>query len=115
MDDMPISILSPIDVMTLLHARSGKKKKKPKDNTIAVNHLAYHSYEIIDTLEVGISLKGSEVKLIWDGKMNLRDGYNRIKVQIALCKGKNVRDKWQTVKEQDAKRDEQWIIKNFWL
>ena len=72
---MPISILSPINVMTLLHARSGKKKKKPKDNTITVNCLAYHNYKIIDTLEVGISLKGSEVKSIWDGKMNLRDGY----------------------------------------
>ena len=99
MDDMPISILSPIDVMTLLHARSGKKKKKPKDNTITVNCLAYCNYKIIDTLEAGIPLKGSEVKSIWDGKMNLRDGCNRIKVQIALCKGKNVRDKWQTIKE----------------
>ena len=47
--------------MTLLHARTGKKKKKPKDNTIAVICLAYCNYEIIDTLEVGISLKGSEV------------------------------------------------------
>ena len=65
--------------MTLLHARRGKKKKKPKDNTITANCLAYCNYEIIDTLEVGISLKGSEVKLIRDGKMNLRDGYNRIK------------------------------------
>ena len=87
MDDMPILILSPIDVMTLLHARSGKKKKKPKDNTITVNHLAYHNYKIIDTLEARISLKGSEVKSIQDGRMNLRDGYNWIKVQIALCKG----------------------------
>ena len=66
---------------------------------MAVNCLAYHNYEIIDTLEARISLKGSEVKSIQDGKMNLRDGYNRIKVQIALCKGKNVRDKWQTIKE----------------
>ena len=72
---MPILILLPMDVTTLLHARSIKKKKKPKDNTITVNCLAYHNYEIIDTLEVGISLKGSEVKSIWVGKMNLRDGY----------------------------------------
>ena len=115
MDDMPILILSPIDEMTLLYARSSKKKKKPKDNTITVNPLAYHNYKIINTLEAGISLKGSEVKLIQDVKMNLRDGYNRIKVQIALCKGKNVRDKWQTITEWDAKREEQWIIKNFQL
>ena len=35
------------------------------------------------------------------------NGYNGIKVQIALYKGKNVRDKWQTIKERDAKREEQ--------
>jgi SsrA-binding protein len=62
---------------TRLKAKSGKKKKKEKGNTIAVNRLAYRNYEIIDTLEAGISLKGSEVKSIRDGKMNLRDGYVR--------------------------------------
>mmetsp|Transcript_7417 Transcript_7417/g.13648 ORF Transcript_7417/g.13648 Transcript_7417/m.13648 type:complete len:218 (+) Transcript_7417:112-765(+) len=62
---------------TRLEAKSGKKKKKEKGNTIAVNRLAYRNYEIIDTLEAGISLKGSEVKSIRDGKMNLRDGYVR--------------------------------------
>jgi SsrA-binding protein len=62
---------------TRLEAQSGKKKKKEKGNTIAVNRLAYRNYEIIDTLEAGISLKGSEVKSIRDGKMNLRDGYVR--------------------------------------
>lgn len=40
---------------------------------------------------------------------------NRVKVQIALCKGKNVRDKRQTIKERDAKREERRIIKNFRL
>lgn len=48
---------------TLLHAKSGKKKKKPKGDTIAVNRLAYRNYDIVDTLEAGISLKGSEVSL----------------------------------------------------
>ena len=67
-------LLHPI---TRLQAKSGKKKKKQKGNTIAVNRLAYRNYEVIDTLEAGISLKGSEVKSIRDGKMNLRDGYVR--------------------------------------
>ena len=113
MDDMPILILSPIGVTTLLHARSGKKKKKPKDNTMAVNCLAYCNYEIMDTLEVGISLKGSEVKWIQDGKMNLRDGYNRIKVQIALCKGKNVRDKHKLSKNKMPREKSNELLKNF--
>lgn len=40
---------------------------------------------------------------------------NRVKIQIGLCKGKNVRDKRQDIKERDAKREERRIIKNFRL
>ena len=132
-------------------------------------------------MEAGISLKGTEVKSIRDGKMNLRDGYvrttkngrgcilynvhiakhsmageffqheekrprtllvhkhearrlqqrteqkgmtivpikayfnddNKVKLEIALCRGKNVRDKRATIKEREAKRDERRIIKSF--
>jgi SsrA-binding protein len=165
---------------TTLSAKS-KKKKKPKDTTIAVNRQAYRNFEIIDTLEVGIALKGTEVKSIRDGKLTLRDGYvkpdkngrscvlhnvhigkhtmaaeyfnheerrprdllihkeearklmqqteqqgmtivplkayfndfNLVKFQIALCRGKNVRDKRVAIKERDAKREESRIIKSF--
>ena len=58
-----------------LYAKKKKKKKSPGGNTIAVNRIAYRNYEILDTLEAGISLKGTEVKAIRDGKLNLRDGY----------------------------------------
>jgi SsrA-binding protein len=166
----------------LLAAAAKKKKKKPgASNTIAVNRVAYRNYEIVDTLEAGISLLGTEVKSIRDGKMNLRDGYvrpskngrscvlhnvhigkhnmageyfqheerrprdllvhkeearkflqqteqhgmtivplkayfsdnNRVKLQIALCRGKNVRDKRATIKERDEKRETSRIIKSF--
>jgi len=40
---------------------------------------------------------------------------NRVKIEIALCKGKNVRDKRDTIKERDAKRESNRIIKNFRL
>ena len=164
-----------------LFAKSGKKKKKPKDNTICVNRLAYRNFEIIDTLEAGLALKGTEVKSIRDGKMNIRDGYirpskngrscvlynvhigkhtmagpyfqheekrprdllihkeearrllqqteqkgmtivpikayfnenNIVKLQIALCRGKNVRDKRADIKAREAKREENRIIKSF--
>jgi SsrA-binding protein len=38
---------------------------------------------------------------------------NLIKLQIAICRGKNVRDKRATIKEREAKRDERRIIKSF--
>lgn len=146
-----------------------------------MNRQARRNFEIVDTLEAGISLKGTEVKSIRDGKMNLQDAFvktskngrsctlmnchigkhsmsgawsqheerrprpllvhsfearklfqkteksgmtivplkayfnvdNKVKIQIALAKGKNVRDKRNDIKERDAKRENQRIIKNF--
>ena len=166
---------------TRLLAKSGKKKKKPKDNTICVNRQARRNYEIIDTLEAGISLVGTEMKSIRQGKMNLVDGYvrpskngrecdlfnvhiskhsqsaeyfnheerrprkllvhkeearrllqqteragmtivplkayfneqNRVKIQIGVCRGKNVRDKRQDIKAREAKREGQRMMKSF--
>ena len=46
-------------------------------NTMAVNRKAYHDYHIQETLEAGIVLKGSEIKSIRAGKINLRDAYAR--------------------------------------
>lgn len=49
-----------------------------KDNIIAKNPTAYHNYEIIDKLEAGIVLYGTEIKSIRAGKVNLKDSYATI-------------------------------------
>ena len=49
-----------------------------KDNIIAKNPTAYHNYEIIDKLEAGIVLYGTEIKSIRTGKVNLKDSYATI-------------------------------------
>ena len=46
---------------------------------VASNKKAYHNYFIDSTLEAGMVLKGSEVKSLRAGKVNLKDGYARIK------------------------------------
>ena len=45
------------------------------DKEIAKNPTAYHNYEIIDKLETGIVLFGTEIKSIRAGKVNLKDSY----------------------------------------
>lgn len=45
---------------------------------IAKNPTAKHNYNIIDTLEAGIVLTGTEIKSIRDGKVNLKDSYASI-------------------------------------
>lgn len=42
---------------------------------LAENRLARHQYEILETLETGIELLGTEVKSIRAGNANLRDGF----------------------------------------
>lgn len=46
--------------------------------TIAKNKKAYHDYEILEKFEAGIVLKGSEVKGIRAGRVNLKDSFVKI-------------------------------------
>lgn len=42
---------------------------------MTVNRQAYHDYYVERTIEAGIALKGTEIKSIRDGKVNLRSSY----------------------------------------
>jgi len=42
---------------------------------IATNRKAFHEYHILDRLEAGLSLVGSEVKSLREGKANLKEAY----------------------------------------
>lgn len=46
---------------------------------IAKNPTAKHNYTIIDTIETGIVLSGTEIKSIRNGKVNLKDSYAGIR------------------------------------
>lgn len=45
---------------------------------IATNRKAHRDYVILETIECGIELKGSEVKSLRDGKANMEDSFARI-------------------------------------
>ena len=45
---------------------------------IADNRKAYHDYHVLDTMEAGVALLGTEVKAIREGRVNLRDSFARI-------------------------------------
>lgn len=42
------------------------------------NRKARHDYEILETIEAGIALKGSEVKSLREGRANLKDSYGKV-------------------------------------
>ncbi|MEF3191552.1 MAG: SsrA-binding protein SmpB, partial [Campylobacterales bacterium] len=57
---------------------------------VATNKKAFHDYEITDRYEAGIELKGSEVKAIRKGRVNLKDSYVRIINQEAWVIGMHI-------------------------
>ena len=141
----------------------------PPIKTIATNRRARHDYHIEEAIEAGVSLVGSEVKSLRDGKASLQDAYavvrgdevflygvhippyaqaslqnheptrirklllhrkeinrligktaekgltlvplrmyfrgNKVKVEIALAKGKKHYDKRETIAKRDAERE----------
>jgi SsrA-binding protein len=53
----------------------GRKKKDGTKGVIAENRRARRDYEVIDTLEAGLMLQGTEVKSLRVGKANLEHSY----------------------------------------
>ena len=49
-----------------------------EEKNIVINRKARHEYDIVDSLEAGIVLAGSEVKSMRAGRANLSDAYARV-------------------------------------
>jgi SsrA-binding protein len=48
------------------------------DRIVTTNRRAFHEYTILDTVEAGIALTGTEIKSIRDGKITISEAYARI-------------------------------------
>jgi len=72
---------------------------------ITTNKQALRDYIISERLEAGVSLKGTEVKSIRDGKINLRDAFARIENGQCLLYGCDIQPYAKASFEQhDPKR-----------
>ncbi len=52
---------------------------KGEGKLIAQNKKARHDYSIIDTMEAGMVLQGTEIKSIRNSRINLKDGFIRVR------------------------------------
>ncbi|MGH2568742.1 MAG: SsrA-binding protein, partial [Bacteroidota bacterium] len=50
-----------------------------EQRVVISNRKARHDYHVLETLEAGIALKGTEVKSLRQGNANLQDSYALIK------------------------------------
>jgi SsrA-binding protein len=64
--------------LRLVAASSKKQIAPPGAKVVASNRQARRDYEILDTFECGIVLKGSEVKSLRDSKVQLADAHARL-------------------------------------
>jgi SsrA-binding protein len=76
-------------------AKTDKKSKKSatadkNERVIADNRKARHNYLVLDTLECGIMLVGSEVKSLRSGQLSLDEAYARVEGDEVWLVGANI-------------------------
>ena len=65
--------------MSKSKSKKSKPDPKPGHKHITENRQARHKYEIVDSLECGLVLTGSEVKSLRNGKCSLAEAYGRVR------------------------------------
>src|SRR5690606_7388231 len=58
-------------------AKKGKRKAAPGD--VATNRQATYRYHLLEKFECGIVLRGSEVKSLREGRVQLKDAYATVR------------------------------------
>ena len=84
--------------------------------TIINNRKARHDYEILDTYEAGIALKGTEVKSLREGKANLTDAYARFRKGELWLIGMHINPySMSTVQNHNPLRDRKLLLRRMEL
>ncbi len=83
----------------------------PNERVIITNRKALHDYFIIDSLEAGIALKGTEVKSLRQGGANLQDGYAMIRNGEVWLIGMHISPfEKGNINNHDPKRDRKLLL-----
>ncbi len=79
---------------------------------VSTNRKAGHLYEIIDTYEAGIALKGSEVKSLRQGEVSLSDAYADIRNNEVFLYNLHITPyKFSTVATPDPRRKRKLLLR----
>lgn len=84
---------------------------KEKSSELATNRRAFHDYEIVDTLEAGIMLTGTEVKSLRNHGGNLQEGYVKILSGAAWLIGASIAPySFGNVYNHEERRDRKLLL-----
>lgn len=90
---------------------AGKAKSQPFGKIISDNRKARHKYEILESIECGMILRGSEVKSLRAGKCQLDESYGRVKDSTLWLIGCDIAEYPQaTVWNHEPKRPRQLLV-----
>lgn len=79
--------------------------------TIADNRKARHDYELYDRYEAGLELKGTEIKSIRQGKVQLKDSYISFYNNEAYIKGMHISPyEFGNIFNHDETRDRKLLL-----
>ena len=82
-----------------------------KIKTVAQNRKAFHEYFVEERFEAGISLSGTEVKSIRQGKLNLKDSYCAVKGGELFVRGMHISPYEQgNIFNKDPMRDRRLLM-----
>jgi len=70
--------------------KKAAKETEKNERVIADNRKARHNYLVLDTLECGIALVGSEVKSLRSGTLSLDEAYGRVEGDELWLVGANI-------------------------
>jgi SsrA-binding protein len=71
-------------------AKTEKPAAEGGTRLISQNKKAFHDYEIVERVEAGLVLLGTEVKAMREGRANLKDSYARVKKNEVYLYGLHV-------------------------
>jgi SsrA-binding protein len=93
--------------------KSGKGQSAPAVKVISDNRKSRHRYQVLDSIECGMILLGSEVKSLRDGKCQLDEAYGRVKGDTLWLINCNISEYPQaTVWNHEPKRPRQLLVHN---
>ena len=91
--------------------KAKKSDAKPDIKMIADNRKARHRFEVVDTLECGIALVGSEVKSLREGKLSLDEAYGRVREGELWLVGADIAEYRQaTIWNHETKRPRKLLL-----
>ncbi len=92
-------------------AKSKKDDAKKNEKLIAQNRKARYEYEVLDTLECGIVLVGSEVKSLREGRMSIDEAYGRIDKDEVWLVGLDIQEyRFANVQNHDPRRRRKLLL-----